>query len=207
MQYAENGFGPNGLFLGYKAISLHLGRLTEGVAQLTEGAISTINKWVTSCTTRISLMFLRLRVEAVRQDFDVFKQSDHIRLHGAEGLAQKLQDIMAKSQQSSTEIDRLLPILTDPEPSQASASTSIELTAPELGLPPISTPVDPDYQNSTTTQEQPPKKDLLARKLDQFSDSSVSTVEVCMALNLIMRIPVCVPGFLQSLSLHQYMIS
>jgi hypothetical protein len=43
-QYADEGFGPNGAFLGYEHIEIHLETLTKEIPRLTESAISIIMK-------------------------------------------------------------------------------------------------------------------------------------------------------------------
>jgi hypothetical protein len=43
-QYADEGFGSNGAFLGYQHINVHLETLTKEIPQLTESAISIIRK-------------------------------------------------------------------------------------------------------------------------------------------------------------------
>jgi hypothetical protein len=43
-QYADEGFGPNGAFLGYEHIKIHLETLTHDIPRLTESAISIIRK-------------------------------------------------------------------------------------------------------------------------------------------------------------------
>jgi hypothetical protein len=43
-QYADQGFGPNGAFLGYEHINIHLETLTKEIPRLTESAISIIMK-------------------------------------------------------------------------------------------------------------------------------------------------------------------
>jgi hypothetical protein len=125
-----------------------------------------------------------LRVESVRQDFDVFQQAKYIKSHGAKCLSLKLQDLMSESPQSSTAIDKPSHILTGPEPAQTSSSTNIELTALILEPSPVPTPLGLGHHDSATTREEPPKRDLLARKLDQISDSSVSSTEVCAKIDM-----------------------
>jgi hypothetical protein len=125
-----------------------------------------------------------LRVESVRQNFDVDQQAKYIKSHGAVCLLQKLQDLISESPQSSKAIDRISPTRTDPDPAQSSSSTNIEFTAPILEPSPVPTQLDLDHHDSATTREQSPKRDLLARKLDQLSDSSVSSTEVREKLDL-----------------------
>jgi hypothetical protein len=131
-----------------------------------------------------------LRVESVRQNFDVVQQTKYIKSHGAKCLLQRLQNIVSESPQSSTAVDRLSPTLKGPEPAQASFSTNTKLTTliPEPSL--VSTPLGLGHHDSATTLEQPPKRDLLARKLDQLSDLSVSSTEVCATLDQVMFFPV-----------------
>jgi hypothetical protein len=85
-----------------------------------------------------------------------------------------------------TAIDRPSPTPTGPERAQASSSTNTKLTVPVLEPSLVSAPLDLGHRDSATTLEQPPKKDLLARKLDQLSDSSVSSTEVCATLDQVM---------------------
>jgi hypothetical protein len=91
---------------------------------------------------------------------------------------------MSGSSQSSTAIDNPSPTLTGAEPVQASSSANIGSTAPTLEPSLVSAPLGLGHRDSATTREQPPKRDLLARKLDQLSDSSVSSTEVREKLDL-----------------------
>jgi hypothetical protein len=43
-QYANEGFGSNGAFLGYEHIEIYLETLTQDIPRLTESAISIIRK-------------------------------------------------------------------------------------------------------------------------------------------------------------------
>jgi hypothetical protein len=43
-QYADEGFGSNGTFLGYEHIEIYLETLTQDIPRLTESAISIIRK-------------------------------------------------------------------------------------------------------------------------------------------------------------------
>jgi hypothetical protein len=43
-QYANEGFEPNGGFLGYEHINIHLETLTKDVPRLTESAVSIIKE-------------------------------------------------------------------------------------------------------------------------------------------------------------------
>jgi hypothetical protein len=175
-QYAQEGFGSSGVFIGYKAIKSHLRNLTRGDPTATNRVISVMSKLVASCTEIISsLTSSRLKSESIRQNFDVDQQAAYLRSHGAKSFLQKLQDIMSEPPHSSMAIDRASPALTVPEPAQASSSTNIDSIAPK---PLVSTPLGLGHHDSVTTREQPPKKDLLARKLDQLSDSSASSTEV-----------------------------
>jgi hypothetical protein len=91
---------------------------------------------------------------------------------------------VSDSPQSSTAIDRPSPAPTVPETAQASSSTNTKLTASALEPSLASAPLGLGHPDSATTPEQPPKRDLLARKLDQLSDSSVSSIEVREKLDL-----------------------
>jgi hypothetical protein len=178
-QYAQEGFKSPGVFIGYKAIKSHLRNLTRGDPTATNRVISVISKLVVSCTEiKSSLTSSRLKSESIRQNFDVDQQAAYLQSHGAKLFLQKLQDIVSEPPHSSMVIDRASPTLTVPEPAQASSSTNIEFTTPKLEPPLIPTPLGLGHHDSATTREQPPKRDLLARKLDQLSDSSVSSTEV-----------------------------
>jgi hypothetical protein len=43
-QYTEEGFGSNGVFIGYEHIETYLETLTQDIPRLTESAISIIRK-------------------------------------------------------------------------------------------------------------------------------------------------------------------
>ena len=143
------------------------------------------------CTTRISLTYFRLQTESIRQNFDVIQQGKYIKAHGATGLVQKLQAIMGYSRQSSSDIAIPSQIRPISEPPQAPTSTDGRpTTVSELNITPIPTPVDMESQNMAITQDQSPRRDLLARKLNQIRDSSGSPVEVCTPSNLVVFNPV-----------------
>jgi hypothetical protein len=104
---------------------------------------------------------------------------------------------VSDSPQSSTAIDRPSPTPTGAEPAQASSSTNTKLTVPILEPSLVSTPLDLGHHDSATTPEQPSRRDLLARKLDQLSDSSVSSTEVSTKIDM----------FVFSMSLHLEFVS
>jgi hypothetical protein len=85
---------------------------------------------------------------------------------------------MSEPPHNSVAIDRASPTLTVPDPARASSSTNINFIAPKPEPPLVSAPLGLGHNESATAREQPPKRDLLARKLDQLSDSSVSSTEV-----------------------------
>jgi hypothetical protein len=125
-----------------------------------------------------------LRVESVRQDFDVSQQTKYINSYGEQCLVQRLHEMISESPRSSTAIDEPSPTLTGPEPIQASSSANIEFTASTLESSLVATSLGFGHDDSATIPKQPPKRDLLARKLDQLSDSSVSSTEVREILDL-----------------------